>query len=126
MPRLRPDALSGLVQTFGSDGAGELVAAFRSDLPAVLDAIRLSLLDHDQATLRRQAHTIKSSCRLLKAVELANRCEALERSASQGRDMADLALPAEQMALHYAQLIDDLVRQHAMAEPARGSSGGST
>jgi HPt (histidine-containing phosphotransfer) domain-containing protein len=110
-------ALTELIETYGEEGADELIDAFKLDLQEILRAVPNSLASGDAVSLRRQAHTIKGSCLMLKATQLAAECEVLEQSAMQ-QPIERLAAAATQMLERYARLLDALA-QH------RASSGGA-
>lgn len=105
-------ALIELIETYGEDGTDELIEAFKVDLQDILQAVPNSLASGDVVTLRRQAHTIKGSCLMLKATQLAADCEVLEQSAMQ-QPIESLAAAATQMLERYARLLDALAQHRA-------------
>lgn len=109
-------ALTELIETYGEEGADELIDAFKLDLQEIMRAVPNSLASGDAVSLRRQAHTIKGICLMLKATHLAADCEALEQHAVQ-QPVDSLAAAATRMLERYSRLLDALA-QH------RVSSGG--
>jgi two-component system, sensor histidine kinase and response regulator len=63
----------------------DLVARFIADSGALLDTLRTAAAAADPERLREAAHALKGSSRNLGAKELSTLCEALERTAADGR-----------------------------------------
>jgi len=105
-------ALIELIETYGEDGADELIDAFKLDLQEIMRDVPNSLASGNAVSLRRQAHTIKGSCLMLKATQLASDCEVLEQTAMQ-QPVDSLAAAATQMLERYSRLLDALVQHRA-------------
>ena len=65
--------------------ASEVMALFLSDAPKLLQSIRDGVSTHDQTTLRRAAHTLKSSAGMVAATDLAGVAASVEAHARASR-----------------------------------------
>ncbi len=92
----------------------ELITLFVRDAPQYRAAILTAITQQDGDTLRRSAHTLKSSSRSLGAASLGQACESLEEYAIQGRfDLARQQRPEFETLLEQSltilnQLAQDL------------------
>lgn len=68
----------------------DLVGLFRKRTPEKLERIRQALAAGDAATVREVAHSLRSNCGMLGAMELAAACGRLE-DASARADLQDAA-----------------------------------
>lgn len=85
-PSVDVAVLDRLVQDFGDRSIVEdLVVTFLRELPSRGDALLETLSAGDSQTAKRAAHTLKSSARLLGALQLADMCQSIESG-----DSADL------------------------------------
>lgn len=75
-PRIDGEALAGVIEDFGADGARRLLDTFAKEQELELGHLDVS----DRAGLRRKAHTLKGSARLFGATELGDLAEDLERT----------------------------------------------
>ena len=74
------NTLAGLSDATGNDPAflAELIDTYLADAPSLLTAMRDAMAAGDSATLRRAAHTLKSSSATFGAGRLADVCRRLE------------------------------------------------
>jgi HPt (histidine-containing phosphotransfer) domain-containing protein len=96
---LDSDALAMLDELTGGDPAflDELIDTWVGDGAEQLEAMRQSLAAGDTPTLRRAAHSLKSTSQSLGAVLLASVCAEIEAAARNGAiDAASPLLPVAQ------------------------------
>ena len=101
-------ALEALLEMVGGDTEffAEMVDTFFEDSPELLAAAQAALAAGDTPTLRRAAHSLKSNAANFGAMELSQRCKALEELAKSG-------------ALDRApELLDQVTAEYTMAEAA--------
>ncbi|MEM1427065.1 MAG: Hpt domain-containing protein [Cyanobacteria bacterium P01_H01_bin.130] len=88
-PLFDTQLLLELIDVIGAESAiaaiPELITLFAQDAPQYRTAILTAIAQEDGDTLRRSAHTLKSSSRSLGAAGLGQVCEALEECAIKGR-----------------------------------------
>lgn len=83
--------LDQLAAELGDDAVVErLVATFLDELDSRVEAT----VDPDDTVVRRAAHTLQSSARLLGATRLADRCRAVEHGVAEGVEIVELAARA--------------------------------
>jgi HPt (histidine-containing phosphotransfer) domain-containing protein len=72
--------LEQLLETVGGDRTflAELVEAYLGDSPGLLEAMRSGLRGDDRTSLRRAAHTLKSTSASLGATVFAAACREVE------------------------------------------------
>ena len=84
-PLFETQLLLELIDVIGAEQAiaaiPELIALFAKDAPQYRAAILTAIAQQDGETLRRSAHTLKSSSRSLGAASLGQACESLEECA---------------------------------------------
>jgi HPt (histidine-containing phosphotransfer) domain-containing protein len=87
--------LRALAAQTGKDLLGKVIDAYCDSAPKLLAEIASSIAADDAETLRRAAHTLKSSSASLGALELAALAKALELRAREGttRGARELAAP---------------------------------
>ncbi len=107
-------ALDELLATLGGDEAflAELIGSYLADSPPLLEAMRAAAVAGDPATLRRAAHTLKSTSASMGALRLSGVCREVEAAASAGRVEAALV---EAAAAEYARVSDALAARAAAA-----------
>ena len=78
--------LAELLATVGGDESflAELLTSYLSDSPPLLDEMERSAAAGDAATLRRAAHTLKSTSASLGAMRLSGICRDIEAAAVAG------------------------------------------
>ena len=91
---LDPGALASLEALASGDSQfiAELIDTWAADATEHIAAIEQALVTGDADTLRRAAHTLKSTSQSLGAVQLAGRCAEIEAHARHGRMDAVRAL----------------------------------
>jgi HPt (histidine-containing phosphotransfer) domain-containing protein len=91
---LDPAALASLEEMASGDRQfiAELIDTWVSDAARQIAAIEQALVTGDADTLRRAAHTLKSTSQSLGAIQLAGRCAEIEAHARDGRMQAVSAL----------------------------------
>jgi CheY-like chemotaxis protein len=78
---LDPGAIESLRELGGEEFIAEVIAAFLSDAPALLAALRTTHQQGDREGLRRAAHTMKANGQTFGAGRFAELCRELERRA---------------------------------------------
>ena len=93
---LDQSALDQLLETIGGDREflAELIDTYLGDSPRLFGELRDGLAAGDATTVRRAAHTLKSTSASLGANRLAATCRDIESAAGSG-DLAGLAARAE-------------------------------
>jgi HPt (histidine-containing phosphotransfer) domain-containing protein len=91
---LDPGALASLAEMAGGDREfiAELIDTWISDATGQIAVIERALVEGDANTLRRAAHTLKSTSQSLGASQLAGACAEIEAHARDGRIDAISAL----------------------------------
>lgn len=93
---LNPDALASLEEMTGGDAEfiTELIDTWGSDATEQIATIERALVATDADTLRRAAHSLKSTSQSLGAGRLASACAEIEALAKDGRiDAVGTLLP---------------------------------
>ena len=105
--------LEELQATTDAEFVAEIVDAFCEDTPRYIAELRESLTKQDLDTFRRAAHSIKSSSKIVGALNLASQAAELEQMARAGM-LEDAATKTESLAASYASV------QHALKGVAHG------
>ena len=92
--------LEELQATTDAEFVAEIVDAFCEDTPRYITELRESLTKQDVDTFRRAAHSIKSSSKIVGALNLASQAAELEQMARDGR-LEDAAGKVESLAASY-------------------------
>jgi len=102
-------ALAALLKVVGGEQALliELVESFLQETPPLLSQMRRSAANGEAETLRRAAHTLKSSSRDFGAVRLSELCRELEAMGKAG-NLAGAADLAAQVETEYVQVQAEL------------------
>ena len=111
---LNPEILIG---RFGGDQ--ELLATvtglFPEETQKLVDSLESARAAQDVSTLRREAHTLKSLCRMFEATRAAGLALELETTAEQGNLGTDQQVQALKAALAVA--VEAVVRFHKLLNP---------
>ena len=80
MTRIDQSSLQKLLELIGNDNAAlaELIDSFLIEAPALVDTLEQAETKNDLESMRRAAHTLKSSARDFGALDLGEYCAALE------------------------------------------------
>ena len=105
--------LEELQATTDAEFVAEIVDAFCEDTPRYIAELRESLTEQDLDTFRRAAHSIKSSSKIVGALNLAFQAAELEQMARAGT-LDDAATKTESLAASYESV------QHALKGVAHG------
>ena len=105
--------LEELQATTDAEFVVEIVDAFCEDTPRYIAELRESLTKQDVDTFRRAAHSIKSSSKIVGALNLASQAAELEQMARAGT-LEDAATKTESLAASYESV------QHALKGVAHG------
>jgi HPt (histidine-containing phosphotransfer) domain-containing protein len=70
--------LKDLGETTGAEFLGELVSAFLSEAPGMMDDLTSALQNRDEDSFRRAAHSLKSNANVFGAQALAEQARQLE------------------------------------------------
>ena len=105
--------LEELQATTDAEFVAEIVDAFCEDTPRYIAELRESLTEQDLDTFRRAAHSIKSSSKIVGALNLASQAAELEQMARAGT-LEDAATKTESLAASYESV------QHALKGVAHG------
>ena len=84
---LDPATLQAFRNSLGADGADvfrTVLRLFLSDAPRLIAAMEKGLRETDLRLVQRSAHTLRTNCSTIGALELAHRCQTLEASCRQG------------------------------------------
>jgi len=92
--------LEELQATTDAEFVAEIVDAFCEDTPRHIAELRESLAKQDLDTFRRAAHSIKSSSKIVGALNLASQAAELEQMARDGK-LEDAAGEVESLAASY-------------------------
>lgn len=95
--------------------ARELVDAFLTATPAVLEQIRMGVLSADPTVVRAGAHTLKGSSRAIGADRVGEVAETLETRAREA-DLTDAAELLGEAEARFAQ-VDAYARTHWSSTP---------
>jgi HPt (histidine-containing phosphotransfer) domain-containing protein len=109
--------LGELLDTVGGDEAflAELVGSYLADSPGLFDEMDAAIAGGDAVTLRRAAHTLKSTSVSLGALRLSEMCREIEQAAIGGELLAARVAGA---AAEYERVHDALAARAAGAAPA--------
>ena len=82
--------LDQLLETVGGDAIflAELITSYLADSPPLLEEMERSAARGDAVSLRRAAHTLKSTSASLGAVRLSAICRGIEAAANNGELLA--------------------------------------
>lgn len=99
---LDTEAMEALKEELGHDLEliQELIECYLEDSPQLIQTLQNALQSHDLVTLKRAAHTLKSSSATLGAIAFANLCERLEKRAT-GHTKEEISCLVAQIALEY-------------------------
>jgi len=80
MTKIDQTALQNLLQLIGGDKPSlvALIESFLTEGPVLVETLLSAQTDHDLESIRRAAHTLKSSARDFGAMELGSCCATLE------------------------------------------------
>lgn len=92
--------LEELQSTTDAEFVAEIVDAFCEDTPRYIAELRESLTKQDVDTFRRAAHSIKSSSKIVGALNLASQAAELEQMARDGK-FEDAAVKTDSLAASY-------------------------
>ncbi|CAM3665863.1 Hpt domain-containing protein [Parendozoicomonas haliclonae] len=98
------DEFKELMGDEGEDEVRDLVALYLEDGPVQLEAMRSSLSSGDVETLKRAAHSFKSSCGNIGAIRLQGTCSELEQKAASGELGADCQTLITQAESSFAEV----------------------
>ncbi len=101
-----------LREEYSDAGVVEIVAMLYSGLSACLLEVRASVQGRDIGILRRQAHTLKGTCLLFGATELAALCQRIEHAAAT-RTLEEAAADVPEMLQRYKALAERLHKEAA-------------
>lgn len=105
--------LEELQATTDAEFVAEIVDAFCEDTPRYIAELRESLTKQDWDTFRRAAHSIKSSSKIVGALNLASQAAELEQMARAGT-LEDAASKTDSLTASYDSV------QHALKRVVHG------
>ena len=90
----------------------QLVGIYQANAPARVAGIRDAIAARDAATLERVAHTLRSNCAMLGALEMAARCAAIEAhgAAAAFTEAAATAAGLDSELTRVLAALDDLLK----------------
>lgn len=110
------DAADGLDRMMGDSVLyTRLLARFRADYGRAADRVRAALAAADSELAQRHLHTLKGAAGMIGAHRAHQRCDALESALRAGANPS--ARDVEQFSAALAELLDELDRRLAAAEP---------
>jgi len=80
MTKIDQASLQKLLELIGGDNASlvELIGSFLTEGPTLVESLEQAEAKNDMETMRRAAHTLKSSARDFGALDLSEYCSTLE------------------------------------------------
>jgi len=108
-----PHALSQYLEFLGDEGTEfivEIIDTFLADAPNNFQLLDTSIAIADYPTFRRAAHTLKTGCATVGAVEFSNQFLVLEQAGATN-DLTTIGGLLEQSKLEYQKLKTELEQQ---------------
>lgn len=101
-----PGSLKALQDVIGGsrDDLDDLIAGFLQDAPSLIAEMQAAAEAGDIATVRRGAHSLKSNCRDLGALLLAQVCARLEADLGAGSPATNLTARVAEVAAHWPEV----------------------
>jgi HPt (histidine-containing phosphotransfer) domain-containing protein len=98
------DTWGELLQLFGHDGLGEMVAALQHDLPQQQERLQAALRDQDRRTVRHIVHSLRGVALQFGATHLADCCGSIEQSVANDAPLDQAGAAAARMLDRHAAL----------------------
>lgn len=118
------DRLRELQQEGEPDIVAEMIGIYLNDTPVLLKSAREALAANDAKTLRRAAHSLKSTSANVGATRLSALCWELEESARLGDlQNAPAAVTEINAEYHHVRQALNKLLAHAQAAPPRNATG---
>jgi signal transduction histidine kinase/CheY-like chemotaxis protein/HPt (histidine-containing phosphotransfer) domain-containing protein len=117
-PILDPEAVAGLLETFGEHGSAvdDIIDAYLTSAPELIQSMLRAARDADAEALGFAAHTFKSASAILGATRIARLCALLEQQAA-GHVLGGALDRARQIEALYGPVSEALDALRAQSRP---------
>ena len=123
-PVLNPDTIADLRKAqaeYGNPGfIRQLIEIYRTNAPGRIAGIREAIAARDASSLERIAHTLKSNCAMLGALDMAAICATLEANGETGA-FDEAAATAARLGPEFEQVLRALEDLLGDSEPPAGA-----